>query len=128
MPECVYYSKNGFCTQSPECQYLHVDPQSKIPRCPFYDLGYCKKGPQCERRHVARDSGRVCLRYLSGFCPRGSGACSEAHVVWGDNVLEDPVLRAMVVIRRDYEINTRKLDELLEKRLNDAVNGPGSRP
>ena len=120
MPECVYYAKNGYCTQSPECQYLHVDPQSKIPRCPYYDLGFCKEGPQCPKRHVKKDN--VCQLYLNGFCPRGA-QCDESHALFYDNVLVDPLIQQRVTIRKDYEINTRKMDEAIERRLNAIVNG-----
>ena len=27
-----------------ECQYLHVDPESRIRDCPWYDRGFCKHG------------------------------------------------------------------------------------
>lgn len=120
MPECVYYAKNGYCTQSPECQYLHVDPQSKIPRCPYYDLGFCKEGPQCPKRHVKKEN--VCQLYLNGFCPKGP-QCDESHALFYDNVLMDPSIRQRVTIRKDYEINTRKMDEAIERRLNAIVNG-----
>jgi hypothetical protein len=33
----------GECSNK-ECQYLHIDPQSKIKDCPWYDRGFCKHG------------------------------------------------------------------------------------
>lgn len=120
MPECVYYAKNGYCTQSPECQYLHVDPLTKIPRCEYYDLGFCINGPKCEKRHVKKEN--VCQLYLNGFCPRGP-ECDESHALFYDNCLMDPNIRQRITIRKDYEINTRKMDEAIERRLNALVNG-----
>ncbi|ANB12417.1 Yth1p [Sugiyamaella lignohabitans] len=67
--------RNGYCTQSPDCLYLHIDPQSKIPPCPNYDRGFCRLGPECPRRHVTRV---FCPKYLTGFCPEGP-TCSMGH-------------------------------------------------
>jgi hypothetical protein len=58
-----------------ECPFLHIDPESKIRDCPWYDRGFCRHGPSCRHRHVRRV---LCMNYLSGFCPKG-GECSEAH-------------------------------------------------
>lgn len=33
----------GECSNK-ECQYLHIDPESKIKDCPWYDRGFCKHG------------------------------------------------------------------------------------
>jgi hypothetical protein len=43
MPECWFYTKLGECT-NPECQYLHIDPNSKIKECAWYARGFCKHG------------------------------------------------------------------------------------
>ncbi|GMF62637.1 unnamed protein product [[Candida] boidinii] len=76
MPECTYYATNGVCTQSPDCTYRHVDPQSKIPECMNYkELGFCPDGPKCIRRHIRRV---ICPLYLTGFCPKGP-TCELTH-------------------------------------------------
>lgn len=74
MPECLFFSKNGFCTQS-ECLYLHIDPNSKIAECPLYNRGYCPDGPKCSKRHIRRV---ICPLYLLGFCPKGL-ECDLSH-------------------------------------------------
>ncbi|CCK68410.1 cleavage polyadenylation factor RNA-binding subunit YTH1 KNAG_0A07570 [Huiozyma naganishii CBS 8797] len=120
MPECVYFAKNGYCTQSPDCQYLHVDPQSRIPRCEYYDLGFCSEGAQCKNRHVKKNG--ICQRYLNGFCPVGR-ECSDEHPAFPDDALTDVSVRNRVGIKKDYEINTRKMDLEKERRLNAIING-----
>ena len=54
---------------------MHIDPESKIRDCPWYDRGFCRHGPLCRHRHVRRV---LCLNYLSGFCPKGP-ECSDTH-------------------------------------------------
>lgn len=34
---------SGECMNK-ECQYLHVDPESRVRHCPWYDRGFCKHG------------------------------------------------------------------------------------
>lgn len=124
MPECYFYSKFGllflyipfksdcictveillmFCVcvagecSNKECPFLHIDPESKIKDCPWYDRGFCKHGkcwsvailsfyqllhtkkfrygvcisflgPDCRHRHTRRV---ICVNYLVGFCPEG---------------------------------------------------------
>mgnify|MGYP003365302641 FL=1 len=119
MPECVFYSKNGYCTQTPECQYLHIDPQAKIPRCEDYDRGFCVDGPECKKRHIKKS---ICQRYISGFCPLGL-RCDLEHPKFGPEVLMQASLMQRYIIRKDHEINTRKLDEEKERRLNAIING-----
>ena len=75
MPECLFYSKNGFCTQTPECLYLHVDPQLRIPPCPNYEKGFCPEGPKCANRHIRKI---MCPLWLTGFCPKGA-ECEYNH-------------------------------------------------
>nr|KAF6354623.1 cleavage and polyadenylation specific factor 4 [Myotis myotis] len=67
MPECYFYSKFGECSNK-ECPFLHIDPESKIKDCPWYDRGFCKHGPLCRHRHTRRVT---CVNYLVGFCPEG---------------------------------------------------------
>ncbi|SMN18161.1 similar to Saccharomyces cerevisiae YPR107C YTH1 Essential RNA-binding component of cleavage and polyadenylation factor, contains five zinc fingers [Maudiozyma saulgeensis] len=119
MPECVFYSKNGFCTQTPECQYLHIDPQAKIPRCTDYDRGFCVDGPDCKKRHIKKS---ICQRYITGFCPLGL-SCDLEHPKFGPEVFLQDSLMQRYKIRKDHEINTRKLDEEKERRLNAIING-----
>ncbi|CAF95292.1 unnamed protein product, partial [Tetraodon nigroviridis] len=102
MPECYFYSKFGwsilhflfksdrictagvvlmFCVcvagecSNKECPFLHIDPESKIKDCPWYDRGFCKHGPDCRHRHTRRV---ICVNYLVGFCPEGK-SCKFMH-------------------------------------------------
>ncbi len=43
MPECWFYSNYRECSNA-ECMYLHVDPESKIRECLWYNRGFCKHG------------------------------------------------------------------------------------
>lgn len=36
----------GECSNK-ECPFLHIDPESKIKDCPWYDRGFCKHGRSC---------------------------------------------------------------------------------
>jgi len=51
-----------------KCKFRHVDPESKITECPYFNQGFCKYGPKCNKRHVKRE---ICEAYLLGFCPDG---------------------------------------------------------
>lgn len=51
-----------------ECPFLHIDPETKVRDCPWYDRGFCRHGPLCRHRHVRRV---LCMAYLAGFCPDG---------------------------------------------------------
>jgi cleavage and polyadenylation specificity factor subunit 4 len=80
-----------------ECPFLHIDPESKMRDCPWYDRGFCRHGPSCRHRYVSikllphallqttnislpfRHVRRVlCINYLAGFCPEGK-SCPESH-------------------------------------------------
>lgn len=74
MPECYFYSKYNSCTNK-ECPFLHIDPESKIKDCPWYDRGFCRHGPNCRHRHTRRV---MCINYLCGFCPDGPN-CKFVH-------------------------------------------------
>ncbi|KAI0990699.1 hypothetical protein GJ496_009230 [Pomphorhynchus laevis] len=74
MPECYFFSKFGQCMNK-ECIFLHLDPESKIRDCPWYDRGFCRHGPHCKNRHVRRT---LCQSYLAGFCPHGT-ECQHMH-------------------------------------------------
>lgn len=115
MPECVFFSKNGNCTQSPDCQYLHIDPASKIPKCENYEMGFCPLGSSCPRRHIKKV---FCQRYMTGFCPLGKDECDMEHPQF---IIPDE--GSKLRIKRDDEINTRKMDEEKERRLNAIING-----
>lgn len=43
MPECWFYSNYRECSNN-ECMYLHIDPESKIKECVWYNRGFCKRG------------------------------------------------------------------------------------
>lgn len=60
-----------------ECPFLHIDPETKVRDCPWYDRGFCRHGPLCRHRHVRRV---LCMSYLAGFCPEGS-ACKFMQYV-----------------------------------------------
>ena len=75
MPECYFYSKFRACSNK-ECPFLHIDPETKIKDCPWYDRGFCRHGPNCRHRHTRRVA---CLNYLCGFCPDGPG-CKFIHM------------------------------------------------
>jgi len=51
-----------------ECPFLHIDPESKIKDCPWYDRGFCRHGPNCRHRHVRRV---LCMNYVAGLCMEG---------------------------------------------------------
>lgn len=74
MPECYFYSRFNAC-HNKECPFLHIDPESKIKDCPWYDRGFCRHGPHCRHRHVRRV---LCTNYLAGFCPDGE-LCKFMH-------------------------------------------------
>lgn len=74
MPECYFYSRFNAC-HNKECPFLHIDPESKIKDCPWYDRGFCRHGPSCRHRHVRRV---LCMNYLAGFCPQGA-ECKYMH-------------------------------------------------
>ncbi len=74
MPECWFYAKFGECS-NPECMYLHIDANSKIKECQWYNRGFCRHGPLCKLKHVR---SAVCQLYLTGFCPLG-GECPLGH-------------------------------------------------
>ena len=69
-----FYSLPDAC-HNKECPFLHIDPESKIRDCPWYDRGFCRHGPLCRHRHVRRV---LCLNYLAGFCSKGP-ECSDTH-------------------------------------------------
>lgn len=54
---------------------MHIDPETKMRDCPWYDRGFCRHGPNCRHRHVRKV---LCMNYLSGFCPAGPD-CPDAH-------------------------------------------------
>ncbi|VDK56078.1 unnamed protein product, partial [Gongylonema pulchrum] len=74
MPECFFFSKYMACSNR-ECPFRHIDPESKIKDCPWYDRGFCRHGQFCKHRHRRRV---LCPNYLAGFCPDGK-ECKYAH-------------------------------------------------
>lgn len=74
MPECFFFSKYSACSNK-ECPFRHIDPESKIRDCPWYDRGFCRHGPYCKHRHRRRV---LCPLYLLGFCPDGP-ECKFTH-------------------------------------------------
>jgi len=110
MPECNFFVRNGYCSNGEECLYLHVDPDSKIPRCPHYENGFCPLGPNCAKKHVRKQV--MCKFFLAGFCPNGRAACKEgAHPKWTPPaVLQPPTLkrpREEVEVGREREWEDR---------------------
>lgn len=47
----------GECSNK-ECPFLHIDPESKIKDCPWYDRGFCKHG-KCWGRLDLAPGGRL---------------------------------------------------------------------
>lgn len=88
MPECYFFSKYNACSNK-ECPFRHVDPESKIKDCAWYDRGFCRNGPLCKNRHRRRV---MCLAYLNGFCLDGPD-CKYSHPRF-DIPLTDPVMNA----------------------------------
>jgi cleavage and polyadenylation specificity factor subunit 4 len=86
--ECNFFMRNGYCSNGEECLYLHVDPSSRLPPCPHYDMGFCPLGPLCSKKHVRR---KLCAFYLAGFCPDGP-ECKAAHPKWSKD-LEKPTVK-----------------------------------
>ncbi|KAL3117857.1 hypothetical protein niasHT_006289 [Heterodera trifolii] len=74
MPECFFFSKYLACSNR-ECPFRHIDPESKIKDCPWYDRGFCRHGPFCKNRHRRRV---LCQFYLLGFCTDGP-VCKFSH-------------------------------------------------
>ena len=118
MPECYFYSRFSKymkltfteltrltktlpdACHNKECPFLHIDPESKIKDCPWYDRGFCRHGPMCRHRHVRRV---LCLNYLAGFCPDGPN-CQDAHPRFEIPAPpeQDPRLAKKVVITCHY--------------------------
>ncbi|KAI6177814.1 Cleavage and polyadenylation specificity factor subunit 4 [Aphelenchoides bicaudatus] len=74
MPECFFFSKYKACSNK-ECTFRHIDPDSKLKDCPWYDRGFCRHGNYCKHRHRRRV---LCPNYLCGFCPDGK-ECKFTH-------------------------------------------------
>ncbi|KAL1241506.1 Cleavage and polyadenylation specificity factor subunit [Trichinella spiralis] len=68
---------NSEATQGMLCKVntMHIDPESKLKDCPWYDRGFCRHGPHCKNRHRRRV---MCLSFLNGFCPDGP-KCLRSH-------------------------------------------------
>ncbi|VDP18115.1 unnamed protein product [Soboliphyme baturini] len=92
MPECYFFSKYNACSNK-ECPFRHIDPESKIKDCAWYDRGFCRNGPHCKNRHRRRV---MCLSYLNGFCPDGP-ECKYSHPRF-DIPLPDPTSQARKVM------------------------------
>jgi cleavage and polyadenylation specificity factor subunit 4 len=89
MPECFFFSKyckliyvnvyiffiNLVACSNRECPFRHIDPESKIKDCPWFDRGFCRHGPFCKNRHKRRV---FCPLFLLGFCPEGP-FCKFSH-------------------------------------------------
>lgn len=123
MPECQFFSKNGFCTQSPDCLYLHIDPLTKISPCPNYERGFCKLGPECNKRHVRKV---MCPRYLTGFCPLGPD-CDMSHpkfvgITDKMRITLDPALRAALA-EREKRSGQKDLDFNVSLATNEEAEG-----
>ena len=48
---CNYFSD---ACHNKECPFLHIDPETKMRDCPWYDRGFCRHGPLCRNRHVRK--------------------------------------------------------------------------
>lgn len=99
MPECYFYSKFGLyfppvllviyghlkkrlsvcilageCSNK-ECPFLHIDPESKIKDCPWYDRGFCKHGKAFSVNQVPKRE--LLLFFLSDF--NSEFKCETTH-------------------------------------------------
>uniref|UniRef100_A0A914D9E7 Cleavage and polyadenylation specificity factor subunit 4 n=1 Tax=Acrobeloides nanus TaxID=290746 RepID=A0A914D9E7_9BILA len=92
MPECFFFSKYQACSNR-ECPFRHVDPESKILDCAWYDRGFCIHGPYCKNRHRRRVA---CPLYMAGFCPDGK-RCKYAHPSF-----KIPTMGAMSAMQRNF--------------------------
>ena len=92
MPECFFFSKYNACSNK-ECPFRHIDPESKIKDCPWYDRGFCRHGPYCKYRHRRRI---MCEAFMVGFCPEGPD-CPHFHP---PNTLPPPEQPTLVVNNR----------------------------
>ncbi|CAI5447429.1 unnamed protein product [Caenorhabditis angaria] len=87
MPECFFFSKFSACSNR-ECPFRHIDPETKIKDCPWYDRGFCRHGPYCKHRHRRRV---MCPNFLAGFCPSGP-ECQYAHPTFHLPSFENPII------------------------------------
>ncbi|EPB75262.1 zinc knuckle [Ancylostoma ceylanicum] len=70
-----------------ECPFRHIDPETKMRDCPWYDRGFCRHGPYCKHRHRRRV---ICPNYIAGFCPDGK-ECKFTHPSFALPAPENPV-------------------------------------
>lgn len=75
MPVCFFFTRYQLCTNK-ECTFLHVDPNSTIAECSWYERGFCRHGGNCRKKHTRQFP---CYRYLCGFCPEGPN-CKWVHM------------------------------------------------
>lgn len=83
MPECNFFARNKYCSNGDECLYLHLDPDSRLPPCPHYDMGFCPLGSRCSKKHVRKT---LCPYYLAGFCPDGKRCREGVHPKWSTDL------------------------------------------
>ncbi|CAJ0574137.1 unnamed protein product, partial [Mesorhabditis spiculigera] len=86
MPECFFFSKYMACSNR-ECPFRHIDPESKMKDCPWYDRGFCRHGPYCKNRHRRRV---ICPNFVFGFCAEGK-ECKFAHPTFELPAAENPI-------------------------------------
>lgn len=110
MPECFFFSKyrifqvNYFVMPSipiylvacsnKECPFRHIDPESKIKDCPWYDRGKCSRGKiifkfrnfilfystKCFKVHIAKivtDVASIALFFFLDFAPMGQNGMGK---------------------------------------------------
>lgn len=64
----------GECSNK-ECPFLHIDPESKIKDCPWYDRGFCKHGKAFSVNQVPKRE--LLLFFLSDF--NSDFKCETTH-------------------------------------------------
>ena len=76
----------GQCSNK-ECQYLHIDPMSKIKDCPWFDRGFCKHG----RNNQILCTGTVILSHMLQYdvpdcCPL-TQQCMSHYIIIKKHIL-----------------------------------------
>eukprot|EP00127_Corallochytrium_limacisporum_P003142 Clim_evm71s146 gene=Clim_evmTU71s146 len=119
MPECQFYSKTGECNNE-ECMFRHIDPESKIRNCVWFDKGFCKHGNLCKNRHKKR---AACQNYINGFCPEGPN-CPFSHPKWERDPMKE--IREARERRLQYQQMMKERLGIVDQPTATGDNGPAA--
>lgn len=72
----------GECSNK-ECPFLHIDPESKIKDCPWYDRGFCKHG-RCRGAWAPRERPVFPSSAHDSACPACSAKPGVRHLGAGE--------------------------------------------